>query len=234
MKQRLQSLAQNSSELLIEASPGQSVSSARIHQGSVGFDIIWSEETPALAGYRSVFFDPMVSGKLSHLSINLTENLAGGERVAPVATALLAFGASIASRLSAYAVMWTPGKIVSDPAFFAQSVESYAKGEVFPVLVTVDFDYNDDERALRSSGLMWFSGQEIEVSGCGLQGQDLVRRAVRLVHDIATNGAVVVQQQVPDLDPDKRIALIPNPDGDILHCEIYSKVEKTTGVTSLH
>ena len=95
------------------------------------------------------------------------------------------------------------------------------------MLVTVDFDYEDEEHKLRSSGLAWFSGQEIELSGGGLHGQDLVRRAVRLVHDIGTNGAVFAHQRVPDLDADKVIEMTLQPENNVLRCEILSKTDET-------
>lgn len=234
MKQRLQLLAEGSSDFQIETSLDQSSTSAKIQQGSIGFDVVWSEECPVLSGYRSVFFGTLAPGRSTLLSINLSEDLAGGERVAPIAKALLVFGANMARQLSAQAVMWTPAKIISDPMFFAENVENYAKGEVFPVLVTVDFDYEDDERKLRSSGLAWFSGQEIELGGGGLQGQDLVRRAVRLVHDIGTNGPVVLHQLVPDIDMDKLIELTPTAESDVLRCEICSKTDETIRGASVH
>lgn len=234
MRQQLQSLVDGSSELAIEMSSDQSFLSAKVQQGSVGFDVIWSEAQPVLSGFRSVFFGNLVTGKSVLLSVNLTEDLAGGARVAPIAKALLSFGAMIARQLSAKAVMWTPAKIISDPAFFAENVENYGKCEVFPVLVTVDFDYEDEEHKLRSSGLAWFSGQEIELSGGGLYGQDLVRRAVRLVHDIGTNGAVVADQLVPDLDADKLIEMTLQPESNVLRCQIRSKTDETVWVTSVH
>ena len=234
LRQQLQLLVDNSSDLAIEKSSDQSFLSAKVQQGSVGFDVIWSEAQPVLSGYRSVFFGTVVPEKSVLLSVNLTQDLAGGERVAPIAKALLAFGARIARQLSAKAVIWTPAKIISDPKFFAENVENYVKGEIFPVLVTVDFDYEDDERILRSSGLAWFSGQEIQLSGGGLQGQELVRRAVRLVHDIGTNGAVVSQQRVTDLDADKVIEITFQSESNVLRCKIFSKTDETVRVTSVH
>lgn len=233
-KQKLQLLVDGNADLMIEMSSDRSSLGAKLQQGSVGFDIIWSEEQPVLTGFRSVFFGTPTPGKSTLLSINLNEDLAGGERVAPIAKALLVFGARIARQLSAKAVMWTPAKIISDAAFFAENVENYAKGEIFPVLVTVDFDYEDEERTLCSSGLAWFSGQEIQLSGGGLHGQDLVRRAVRLVHDIGTNGAMVTHQLAPDLDADNLIELIPTTEGNVLLCKIHSKTDKTIQATSVH
>jgi hypothetical protein len=222
LKRKFQSLVDNSSDLLIEASVDQAHSSLKVQEGSVGFDVDWTEDPPALSGYRPVFLASSAPKALSALSIKLNADIAGGERVAPIAKAMLAFGARLVRQLSAAAVMWTPGKIISDPVFFAENIENYANGEVFPVLVTVDFDYENDERTLRSSGLAWFSGQEIKLHGCDLQGQELVRRAVRLVHDIGTNGAVVANQMVPDLDIDKVIELTPVSDSSVLRCDIRS------------
>jgi hypothetical protein len=234
LRQQLQLLVDSSSDLAIEMSSDQSLLAAKVQQGSIGFDVIWSETQPVLSGYRSVFFGTLVPGKSVLLSVNLTEDLSGGARVAPIAKALLTFGAMIARQLSAKAVMWTPAKIISDPTFFAENVENYAKGEIFPVLVTVDFDYADEERKLVSSGLEWFAGQEIELGGGDLLGQDLVRRAVRLVHDISTNGAVDTHQRIPDIDADKLIELTPQPESNVLRCEILSKTDETIYVTSVH
>lgn len=234
MKQKLRLLVDASSDLAIEMASDQSSSSAKVQYGSVGFDITWSHEQPVLSGFRSVFFGNMTSDKSTLLSVKLSEDLAGGERVAPIAKALLVFGAKIARQLSAKAVMWAPAKIISDPTFFADNVENYAKGEIFPVLVTVDFDYQDEERKLVSTGLEWFAGQEIELDGSGLRGQDLVRRAVRLVNDICTHGAVLTHERVPDLDTDKLIELTPQPESNVLRCEILSKTDETIHITSVH
>ena len=234
MKQKLRLLVDGSSDLAIEMASDPFSSSSKVQQGSIGFDIIWSDERPVLSGYRSVFFGTLPPGKSTLLLVKLSKDLAGGERVAPIAKALLVFGARIARQLSAQAVMWTPAKIISDPAFFAENVENYAKGEIFPVLVTVDFVYEDGERKLVSTGLKWFAGQEIELRGNGLQGQDLVRRAVRLVHDICTNGVVDTHQRIPDLDADKLIELTPLPESNFLRCEILSKTDETIQVTSVH
>ena len=223
LQQQLQSLVADSDDLAIETCLDQSFLSVKVQQGGVGFDVIWSEARPVLTGYRSVFFGTVASENSVLLSVNLTEDLNGGERVAPIAKAMLMFGARIARRLSAQAVIWTPAKIISDPKFFAENVENYANGEIFPVLVTVDFDYEDEERTLRSSGLAWFSGQEIELTGGGLQGQELVRRAIRLVHDIATNGPVMMTQRAPDLDDEKSIDLVVCKSDELLRCLVSSK-----------
>lgn len=192
--------------------------------GSMGYELEWSETLPSFSGYKTVFFDPPLSEMLTILSFSLGPHLEGGNLAAPVAQAFLAFAAKLAAQLSADAIVCNSGHLISEPAFFIETVESYAAGGAFPVLVTVDFEYQDDESALRTTGLSWYSGQEIALSGAGLSGPDLARRAVRLIHDIAVNGPVLTPQFVSDLDGGLLIELTP-PHGDdqVLNCHIQSK-----------
>ena len=235
VKAIMQSLAGPDFEFVTAYNGDVSGNGKIIQDGSLGYEIDWSETLPNFSGYRSVFFEPQLSVMRTILSVSLSEHLEGGARVAPVAQALLAFGARLATTLSADAVVWNPGKLLSQPAFFVDSVESYVNGGVFPVLVAVDFEYSDDECRLRSTGLSWFSGQEIELSGANLRGQDLTRRGVRLVHDIAVNGPVMAPQKVPDIDDTLQIDLIPlmGP-SNLLQCDVLSKLDTKAEALTLH
>jgi len=162
-------------------------------------------------------------------------HLAGGERVAPIAQAFLAFGAKLAGDLSADAVVWNPARLVSEPGFFVETVNDYVGGGAFPVLATVDFEYHENEYRLQSQGLAWFSGQEIALAGAGAQGQELARRAVRLIHDIAVNGPIIMHQYVADLDTDLQIELAPTGEANsILNCHIRSKSDAKGKALTLH
>lgn len=234
VKQRFEALVESDAELAIEQQLHKSAKTLTLNKNPLGFTIGWAREKIRLSGYRAVFIEPQIAEPVTIMSIDLGPHIAGGERVQPIAKALLGLGADIAEKLSAIAVVWNPGKLIADTAFFAENVHAYVDGGVFPVLVTVDFDYLQDETQLNSTGLNWFAGQEIRLSGCGLSGQQLVRRAVRLVHDIATNGPVIMQQAVADLDDDKLLELTPGETDDILHCEIQSKVDAKIGISTLH
>jgi hypothetical protein len=50
--------------------------------------------------------------------------------------------------------------------------------------------------------------------------QELIRRAIRLAHDLAINGAVEDAQEVADIDPDHVIEL--RPSDTLLKCRIKS------------
>ena len=223
----------NHTDIWRDTAHQQGGTSERLHQGCLGFNIEWSDHAPELSGFRTVFTGPYDASACSAVSLNLWDHLKGGQRSPPIAAALLSFGAKLAAGLGCKSVKWNPGKLISDSDFFIDSVDAYAGGGAFPVLVTVDFDFSEDEAQLQSTGLEWFSGQEIIVFGGGLRGQDLVRRAVRLVHDIATNGPVFQQQLVPDLEDENCIELAPQAGNAALRCQITARTDQENGVAGI-
>jgi hypothetical protein len=158
------------------------------------------------------------------LTIALGDNLLGGQFVAPIILNLLMFAEKVATGLGAKAVAWTPAQLLSDTAYFATMIGDYAKGGAFPVLSTVKLLFSDG--TLQTMGLKWFAGQELELKGEGLSQAEMVRRAVRIVHDIATNGSVLVSQDIPDLDQGQFVRLNPSPEGDQVFAEIISEMER--------
>lgn len=176
-----------------------------------------------LAEYRPIFLKTDSSKADTGLHIDFGENVAGGAQVAPIAQILMQFSARLGLVLGAIGVAWTPARLLSEPAYFADAVTSYVEGGAFPVLSTVDFQLSDD--VLKTQGLNWFSGQEIELAGDRLSDNELVRRAVRIVHDIAVNGPVLVAQNVPDLDEGKFVSLSPSDVNGTVAVRIQSNVE---------
>jgi hypothetical protein len=158
------------------------------------------------------------------LTIALGDNLLGGQFVAPIILNLLMLAEKVATGLGANAVAWTPAQLLSDTAYFATTVGDYAKGGAFPVLSTVKLLFSAG--TLQTIGLKWFAGQELELKGEGLSQAEMVRRAVRIVHDIATNGSVLASQDIPDLDQGQFVRLNPSPEGDQVFAEIISEIER--------
>jgi hypothetical protein len=171
-----------------------------------------------------IFCGNDVAAANATLTIALGDNLLGGQFVAPIALNLLVFAEKVATNLGANAVAWTPSGLLSDTAYFATTVGDYAKGGAFPVLSTVKLLFS--EGTLQTIGLKWFAGQELELKGEGLTQADMVRRAVRIVHDIATNGSILVSQDIPDLDRRQFVRLNPSPEGDQVFAEIISEIER--------
>jgi hypothetical protein len=175
-------------------------------------------------GFTKIFCDSDVAVTKSRLTISLGNNLLGGQFVAPIALNLLIFAKNVAMRLGANAVAWTPSQLLSDASYFATTVEEYANGGAFPVLSTVRLQVSDG--TLQTMGLNWFAGQELELKGEGLSQAELVRRAVRIVHDIATNGSLLVSQDIPDLDQGQLVRLNPSLEGDQVYAEIISEMDR--------
>lgn len=231
VRQRLEALVEASPEYSSDSQSRNGTNSTILSKPPLDYAVCWTHQQLALSGYRAVFVESPLGKKVTTLSIDFGPHLQGGPRVAPLVKALLGFAAELAEKLEANAVVWTPGKLISDASFFVENVKGYIAGGVFPVLVTVDFDYFSNELELHSTGLSWFAGQEMVLAGCDLRGQQLVRRAVRLVHDIAINGPVVMTQLVSDLDDDKLIELMVGEPEEALRCQIRSRVDQKTSVS---
>jgi hypothetical protein len=170
----------------------------------------------------NIFTSSGQSDLKSKIAIGLNGHVRGGERVPPVARALLSVGGVLADHLAADAVFWVPSGILSDARYFSEVADSYAKGGAFPTLPTIHFDYRDEGRVLSTSGLSWFAGQELKLTSRGqaLDKIELMKRAVRLTHDMAVNGPIIDNQVIADLDSNASITLTPNKSVAIVSAEV--------------
>jgi hypothetical protein len=178
-----------------------------------------------IAGYERIFCTSKPDAAIATLSIGLDANVAGGERAAPIAATLLELGAHLCKYICPAAVAWKPGSIVTDPGYFCDAVWDYAGGGVFPALAVIGFVFSSDGELVRTSGLSWFSGQELELKGEGLDRADLARRAVRLIHDVAVNGPIAKEETISDISSDLRVILLPSEDGSIVIGHICSELD---------
>ncbi len=164
------------------------------------------------------------------IELSFNAHVAGGERIPPVVLSLLSTGAAIGKSLKAKAVFWQPANVLSETNYFAEAVTSYANGGAFPILSTIDFVFDEQNFALSTSGLAWFSGQELKLEGDAvhLGKTELARRAVRLSHDIAVNGPVLNEQVIPDFEPTASIVLTPDPTATRVVAKISSNVDQSS------
>jgi hypothetical protein len=179
---------------------------------------------------RRIFTTYETSSAKCVLELNFDAHVAGGERVPSVALVLFSAGAAIAQALDAKAVLWSPAKLLSEMEYFAEAVTSYVNGGAFPVLSTIDFAFDQDRGTFLSSGLSWFSGQELklECTDGPLDRIELMKRAVRLAHDIAVNGPILGQQVIADLNPHSKITLSPDPTSTLVFAKIASNVDQSS------
>lgn len=143
-------------------------------------------------------------------------HIAHGSHALPVVRTMLRLGAELVRALGEVrAVSWPPAGSSIAPEFFSRSVEAWLKGGPFPALGLVGIVF-DDKGRLRSDGLSFFIGSELELGG-ELSSDRLAatRLFVRLIHELAGSDVPeeTVQVTTEDagmltLEPDPRDRLI--------------------------
>lgn len=103
----------------------------------------------------------------------------------PVVRAQLALGLALAGKFAGLAqVVWGPSATAMAPAFFLRAVEGWLGGGPFPALALVAYRLLDDG-ALASSGLAFFTGQELRIAvELASDPAAATRLAARLIHEL--------------------------------------------------
>lgn len=158
---------------------------------------------------HEIFCDTDLGATRSAISLKLGRAVASGQHMPPVIKALMLLGESLGAELGAKAAFWRPASVVSGFSYYAETVRQYDDGAAFPCLVSIGFDTSTDDN-IRSQGLAWLSGQELVFERGGMMVNEAMRYVVRLVHDIATNGAVNNAMEVPGMNDDERLMLTPD------------------------
>lgn len=163
-----------------------------------------------------VFCDTDLGATRSAISLGLGAAVASGQNVPAVIKALMELGEALGTALNANAAFWQPASVVSGFSYYAETIRQYNDGAAFPCLVSIAFDTSNDEN-IRTNGLGWLSGQELVFERDQLPVNEAMRYVVRLVHDIATNGAVEKVMNVPGMNDSERLILTPGAKRDALY-----------------
>jgi hypothetical protein len=201
-------------------------------QNAASFDVIYegisfrlrlSAEIPALSGLNKIFCSLDAATVGCCINISLGEHVAGGERVPAIMQALLSVAKKLGASLDAVGVIWHPANIVSGFSYFAESVANYAEGGAFPVLPLVNFKAEPDG-SIGSTGLALLSGQELLVECNDMDQSEMMRRIVRVVHNIAVNGPVREPAELGGVEPGEILKLNPISESALLKIELPASV----------
>ena len=162
-----------------------------------------------------IFCDADLGKVRSAVTLSLGAAVASGQHMPAIIQALMMLGEKLGTALGANWVYWTPASITTGFSYYSDTVEQYANGAAFPALVTVNFDTAADE-AVRTTGLYWLVGQELLFERSGMPLNEAMRYVVRIVHDLATNGAVNGKMEVPGMADDERLILEPDAPSHLL------------------
>jgi hypothetical protein len=178
-----------------------------IYKGAA-FDFAMASATNPAAKYH-IFCDVDLTGIRSSLSLSLGAAVASGQHVPAIVKAMMLLGEILGSALNAKATYWQPASVVAGFGYYSDSVSQYNNGAAFPSLVSIGFDTTADD-SIRTTGLGWLSGQELVFERGGLPVHEAMRYVVRLVHDMATNGAIDHIMDVPGMDDSEHLRLTPD------------------------
>lgn len=220
----LQSLIDNDPEISFAHEDGKEGWSGEVVFRGVSFAVTINEHSAPLQNLKSVFCN-LNAGQIGcDIDILLGEHVAGGERVPAIIQGLLGFASKLGAASHAAAVVWHPAKIMSGFSYFVEAVADYLNGGAFPVLAMVNFKAADDG-LINSTGLAFLAGQELQAISDGLGEQEMMRRIVRVVHDVAVNGPVNEPVKLGGIEPDEIIQLQPLPDMGRLLMKVCSTLD---------
>lgn len=166
-----------------------------------------------------IFCNLETSALRSAVHLRLGGAVASGRAVPAVTLAMLQLGVELGKALNVAAVQWHPAAIISGFDYFREAVTQYAEGAAFPAMVCVGFDVTQSD-IIRTCGLKYLSGQELVFDHPGMPRHDAMRYFVRLVHDIATQGAIEAPLEVRGMNAAEAVRLIPNADSNVLFAQV--------------
>ena len=143
-----------------------------------------------------------------------------GGAVPAIAMALMQLGEVLGRSFRAKAVFWKPASILSGFEYFAEAVTQYSNNAAFPSLICVQFDTTDQSK-VETHGLKWFCGQELVFKHTPMATPDAMRYMVRLVHNLATQGAISREIEVSGMQSGETILLTPSTHNDIVIAEFF-------------
>ena len=135
----------------------------------------------------------------------------GGSAMIPVVRTMAGLAANFALHLPVTAVCWHPAGTWMEPEYFARTIESWLSGGAFPALGLTGIEQVGEE-AIRSTGLAFFTGQEVELERRGHEpSAETVKLAIRVIDYLVGEGPL---DAVTELHGPSGELLIAEPSGD--------------------
>lgn len=187
------------------------------------------QSCPAPAATHHIFCNADLTDIQSAVHIDLGPAVASGRAVPAIVKALLELGDVLGRNLSIKAVFWSPAAVVSGYDYYAEAVAQYAQGAAFPALLCVGFDMSTIG-IVQTSGLAWLCDQELTFTHPQLPMHEAMRYVVRLVHDLATQGAYDRALELPGLHADEVVVVTPNPNQGKVNACLVNGIEAIKSV----
>lgn len=181
----------------------------------IELDLFWLEGTINISAHKQIFCNISASMFASAIAVDLGKNVEGGRKNTAIMLSFFKFIRTFISVSKPIGSIWNVSKILTDPQYLSDIIAEYEKGGAFPILPLINF-INDQNGAIYSQGLSYFSDQEIIYDAGHLPVFDVITRMTRMVHDIAVNGAYVGGMTFDGMETDEQIILNIDANGSIV------------------
>lgn len=179
---------------------------------------------PAPAATHHIFCNADLTDIQSAVHIDLGPAVASGRILPAIVQLMLELGDVLGRTLDIKAVFWSPAAVVSGYDYYAEAVAQYAEGAAFPALLCVGFDMSTNG-IVQTTGLAWLCDQELTFTNGQLPAHEAMRYVVRLVHDLATQGAYDRALELPGLNSDEVVVVTPSPDQGTVNASLVTGKE---------
>lgn len=177
------------------------------------------EQSLAAKDLDHIFCEPPEK-PLSGIGITLTEHITSGMGNGTINRALLQLARHVGQSIKANSIIWRPAQLHIGFDYFAGAIEHYIAGGPFPVLVQIAISETPDGD-LQTSGLSYFAGQEIRMTApANYAPNEVVKRLVRIAHDIATNGKIDEETEVEGFIAGETLFITPRENGQTVDIAI--------------
>lgn len=147
------------------------------------------DQTFMISDMDHIFCAPL-SKKIPGIGIALGEHIMSAKHSKTVNRALLQLARHVGQSLNAASIVWQPAQLHIGFDYFVGATDHYIAGGPFPVLAQIAIS-ETAKGQFQTSGLSYFSDQEIRISApAGYAPNEVIKRLVRIAHDIATNGKI--------------------------------------------
>lgn len=200
------------------------IMSWNIQYEGLELDMYWFKDHLDIESYKQLFCNIGEASFQSGVAISLGSHIKEGHKNAAIISSLFRYIRLLIMNSKSIAVVWNVSNIISDSQYFVDVINHYEKGGAFPILSTIDFIF-DDESILKSSGLSYFSNQEIHYDCRHLSEAESMKRVTRIAHDIAVNGAYSNSMEVDGLADNERMFITIGNDRSIVKVRSVFKTD---------
>ncbi len=212
----------------ISLTPSQYQSRDRLEvmTGGMGFELIHysAEEISqnlSIADLEHIFCEAPEK-RLAGIGIKPGKDIGAARHSDTVNRALLKLARYVGQSVNARTIVWRPAGLHVGFDYFVGSTDHYISGGPFPVLSQIAIS-ETAKGEFETSGLSYFSGQEIRItSPDGYEPNEVVKRLVRIAHDIATNGKIEKKIETDGFVRGEKLLITPQTDGSMVEVAIVA------------